>query len=168
MPKGSPGTSKWVSILVDEMGSGLDIYLLSPDAYALYLKSISYAVKNHWGYVPRGGVRMMLGRHSKKAVAELVANGFWEEIETTTGLPGWKVMHEGRYWRRGRVQQRPPIPTATRAFVMERDGFACVECGATDWLGLDHIWPYSKGGTDEPENLRVLCRSCNSRKGDRA
>lgn len=37
---------------------------------------------------------------------------------------------------------------------------------ATD-LTADHRVPKSQGGTDEPWNLQVLCRSCNSRKRDR-
>jgi 5-methylcytosine-specific restriction protein A len=33
-------------------------------------------------------------------------------------------------------------------------------------LTVDHIVPKKKGGTDSAANLRVLCRSCNSRKKD--
>jgi 5-methylcytosine-specific restriction endonuclease McrA len=42
---------------------------------------------------------------------------------------------------------------------------ACVECGATSELSLDHIYPHSLGGEDTIENLRTLCKPCNSRKG---
>jgi hypothetical protein len=62
---------------------------------------------------------------------------------------------------------RPHIPVEVRREVMERDGHRCLECGATDQLSLDHIVPYSHGGPDTVENLRVLCRPCNSRKGNR-
>jgi len=41
----------------------------------------------------------------------------------------------------------------------------CVECGAESDLTTDHIVPRSKGGTNDPSNLRVLCRPCNSSKG---
>lgn len=34
---------------------------------------------------------------------------------------------------------------------------------ATDLTG-DHIVPKDHGGTDEPSNVQVLCRGCNSRK----
>ncbi|MEY9944899.1 HNH endonuclease [Kitasatospora sp. GAS1066B] len=37
---------------------------------------------------------------------------------------------------------------------------------ATD-LTADHIVPKAVGGGDEPANLAVLCRSCNSSKRDR-
>lgn len=33
------------------------------------------------------------------------------------------------------------------------------------YLSIDHIKPKSKGGTDDPMNLRVLCTTCNSAKG---
>jgi len=30
---------------------------------------------------------------------------------------------------------------------------------------VDHITPYVYGGTDEPENLRILCSWCNTSRG---
>lgn len=43
----------------------------------------------------------------------------------------------------------------------------CVWCGATDNLTLDHIVPLSKGGDNRIDNLQILCRSCNAKKGNR-
>ncbi|RKU21073.1 hypothetical protein C6499_22855 [Candidatus Poribacteria bacterium] len=34
-------------------------------------------------------------------------------------------------------------------------------------MTIDHIYPRSKGGADDPENLQFLCAACNSTKGDR-
>jgi hypothetical protein len=64
----------------------------------------------------------------------------------------------------GRIA-RPWISRVLRVEIMERDGGRCVDCNTTDQLTIDHIVPYAKGGTNEPSNLRVLCRVCNSRKG---
>lgn len=62
-------------------------------------------------------------------------------------------------------QSRPAIPVEVRRAVMERDGHACVFCGATDQLSLDHIVRYRDGGPDTVENLRVLCMPCNLERG---
>ena len=61
-------------------------------------------------------------------------------------------------------QLRFSIPKKTRATVMERDGYKCVFCGETRNLQIDHIMPVSTGGTNELNNLRVLCKSCNARR----
>ncbi len=43
----------------------------------------------------------------------------------------------------------------------------CERCGATTDLTGDHIVPLVRGGMNSPDNIRVLCRSCNSRRGAR-
>lgn len=68
---------------------------------------------------------------------------------------------------RGGQKYRAPIPSGIRVFVFDRDGHACRRCGATEDLTLDHVHPWSIGGPDTPDNLQVLCRPCNSSKGDR-
>ncbi len=35
-------------------------------------------------------------------------------------------------------------------------------------MEIDHRTPLALGGTDEPDNLQILCQHCNSRKGDRS
>lgn len=65
------------------------------------------------------------------------------------------------------VRSRKPISNKLRKMVYERDHCRCITCGATDHLSLDHIIPWSLGGEDTMENLQTMCRSCNSRKGNR-
>ena len=48
--------------------------------------------------------------------------------------------------------------------------YICAGCGEVFptrlFLQVDHIVPMAKGGLSVPENLQVLCRTCNQRKGD--
>lgn len=37
----------------------------------------------------------------------------------------------------------------------------------TGGLEFDHIYPESKGGTSDPENLTLACRPCNRAKKDK-
>lgn len=50
-----------------------------------------------------------------------------------------------------------------RAFVVARDK-ACLACGSTERLTVDHIRPLSEGGSDAPANLRTLCRACHRKR----
>lgn len=55
------------------------------------------------------------------------------------------------------------------AGVIESDGSRCRYCGTECFedLTIDHVFPRSRGGSDNPSNLVVACRSCNSRKSDK-
>lgn len=52
----------------------------------------------------------------------------------------------------------------------------CLVCGV--WIDygstlqhnspeVDHIIPHSRGGTDTQDNVRVICRQCNQRRGNK-
>ena len=53
-----------------------------------------------------------------------------------------------------------------REQIIRRDG-CCQMCGSDERLSVDHIVPRVLGGNDNPNNLQVLCSSCNSSKGGR-
>lgn len=68
------------------------------------------------------------------------------------------------------------IAPAARRAVYERDGWTCQICAEpvdpdapanSTWdATLDHIVPRSLGGSDDPGNLRLAHRWCNSVRGD--
>lgn len=77
---------------------------------------------------------------------------------------------------------KPEIPHAQRKLIryeltlqyktlfkalIERDGKQCGGCGTTERLNIDHIMPVSRGGTNDLDNLRLLCRPCNSKKSNK-
>ena len=84
---------------------------------------------------------------------------------------------QGKLTREELLQQatarpkRKPLPASLRWEILKRDNFTCTACGASRErdkrvrLHVDHIHPVSKGGTDDPSNLRTLCGRCNWGKG---
>jgi 5-methylcytosine-specific restriction endonuclease McrA len=54
-----------------------------------------------------------------------------------------------------------------RRKILARDGAVCRHCGETDEsvLVCDHMISVYDGGTNDLENLQILCVMCNSRKG---
>ena len=51
--------------------------------------------------------------------------------------------------------------------IKERQHSCCALCKAHRKLEVDHIVPLSRGGSNWPDNIQGLCRSCNARKNDK-
>lgn len=61
-------------------------------------------------------------------------------------------------------RNRSPLPDGRRRIVLLRDRYTCQWCGDNGRdvpLEVDHIVPWSAGGTDATDNLRTLCSDCN-------
>jgi len=78
----------------------------------------------------------------------------------TLGRPGVGYREPGR----GNSRY---ISNDIRAEVIRRDGGRCVLCGAESDLHIDHIIPFSIGGSTHVDNLQVLCKPCNLSKSNK-
>jgi hypothetical protein len=74
---------------------------------------------------------------------------------------------EARLSRPKRTYDRKQIPSWLKQKVWDRDGGRCVICGSDENLQYDHDIPVARGGATTVKNIRILCKSCNKRKGAR-
>ena len=51
-----------------------------------------------------------------------------------------------------------------RMAILNRDGYQCRQCGGRTKLECDHKVPLAAGGTNDPDNLQILCKSCHIAK----
>jgi len=107
-----------------------------------------------------GVVALNLGALTFEETAELRAacERRIEVFLTKRGLGTW-----------GRSLNVESIGESLRFDILKRDRY-CQLCGATTSdirLEVDHIVPRTKGGTNDPSNLQVLCVRCNRGKSNR-
>jgi hypothetical protein len=60
------------------------------------------------------------------------------------------------------------IPRVIQFKVLKRENQICSRCAKSvkdDEIEFDHIIPWSKGGPTEEHNIRLLCSSCNRKRG---
>ncbi|MBS1983318.1 MAG: HNH endonuclease [Bdellovibrionales bacterium] len=76
------------------------------------------------------------------------------ELKAPSPKPGAGVIKRTRY-----------ISKAVKHRVWRAAGGKCTACGSKHRLQFDHVQPFALGGTSSPENIQLLCGSCNLRRG---
>lgn len=75
-----------------------------------------------------------------------------------------KIDYEAKIYN---TNKRKNINNSLRFEIMKRDFFKCCICGNSPALDnnvcleIDHIIPVSKGGKNDFDNLRTICKNCN-------
>lgn len=67
------------------------------------------------------------------------------------------------------TRKRNSLSIRKRFFVLKRDHFSCVRCGASGFgvrLEAHHRIPFAHGGSDNLPNLETLCFECNRGQRD--
>jgi hypothetical protein len=86
------------------------------------------------------------------------------EIPDRAFTPGLVAIVIGFQQRFEASIKRTPLPVRK---VLERDNLTCQYCGdnpretAGLELHIDHVKPFSHGGSNRPDNLVVACKRCN-------
>jgi 5-methylcytosine-specific restriction endonuclease McrA len=153
-----PGAMRWHWIAILCVASKNDGIL--PD-----LKDIAFGLR-----VPE--------RKAQSIINSLLAHGLLDRIDEVLTPHNWSSRqyqsdssaervkrHREKRAAAGLTRQWA-APKELRRQVYERDNFACVYCGATEKLSLDHRTPEVRGGTHDIENLATACLSCNGAKRD--
>lgn len=139
-----------------------DFATLTIDTRYAWIESLFHLAEigDPHGIYPHVELIELVGTGAAAIADALTAFGLW----TDCGL-GYQV-HEYCGCRIV-LESRAAIPARVRQMVYRRDWYRCVTCGSGERLSLDHIHPWSLGGSDQPENLQTMCIPCNSRKGAR-
>ena len=116
------------------------------------------------GFKSRGG--------AKPAIAELLGFNMVKVVGKNNTQVTYKFVDQKDWVLPADTNKKPffkkkKISHGLRMKVFERDFYRCVTCKTHLNLTCDHVIPESKGGPTTFENLQTMCKSCNSRKGDR-
>lgn len=140
----------------------------TPRAFFVWVSGLCWSSQNgRLGTIPKRVVKEIRG--TPTSTKSLIKTGLWIDLGDEFDMPKTAGYARSELWKwgAGDTISRPHIPFELREAVYARDGYACLHCGASERLSLDHIHPFSKGGRDVFDNLQTLCRSCNSKKGTR-
>lgn len=127
-----------------------------PDLYAYCLRVLGYSQAAAFARVRAARAAILCPR---------IAQSVRSYLEKLRPRPKRARMPRNGGYKRRRV------PAAVRRLVWERDEGRCVfmsedgvRCGSRDFIQIDHIVPWARGGaSDDPGNLRLLCRPHNLR-----
>ena len=97
----------------------------------------------------------------EREVARLMAD---DDVQRKSGIYEYLLSGGGR---ESALNIRKFSDSQKRA-AYERQGGICPNCGGRfdfEQMEGDHVKPWRDGGHTTPDNLQMLCRDCNRRKG---
>ena len=81
----------------------------------------------------------------------------------------WLMLRTRSDERRVRPTKRfASWPKGTKRTLLRRQSYVCTYCGhrrISRSFEIDHMTPIIRGGSNDVDNLQVICRPCNQRKG---
>lgn len=84
-------------------------------------------------------------------------------LEAASAISAPRNASEGRAKTKKRgATKRRKLPISVIREKLRGVGHRCERCRRRGLLELDHIQPLNAAGTDDPDNLRVLCRPCHA------
>lgn len=144
---------------------------LSAEAFRALTSIIAYVAGDIcWTYTPPGDGSLADDDDLLSKLAMTASKRGWIKIKPD--VMQFFTLRHGRWhlsedWIE--LDDRPSrfaVPSQIAARVIGREGRRCTYCGDTDGpFDLDHIYPVSRGGTNDPSNLTLACAACNRSKG---
>ena len=165
-------------------------YELRENDYAMSkLLTLAYnIIKNDWeldGYPPKEISIELTGKHTpiedsfinsivlilnKESINHSIISDLIKFVDGFELKITWFILWTDTK-KSSQKNKRRAISGKTRQNVLMRDNYTCQICGATvkdgAKLEIDHLVPVSKGGTNDENNLQVLCQQCNREKHNR-
>lgn len=114
-------------------------------------------------------VKMLVEKYSLGdlvAIKEDIRNTFNYQLKTKkeVELQVGKLYRDWISKQKKKMFTRAGVNKDLRKLILERDNYTCQICGSKEELTIDHIIPFSKGGSNHPDNLQTLCKTCNIKK----
>lgn len=107
------------------------------------------------------------GDEVREGLAAALERGF--VAQGAPGVYGIRYIPEPEVEQPLRAPGLPAVSSARRLETFRRDNFTCRYCGAPDLVEvcIDHVFPKSRGGNNDLDNLATCCRPCNTKKAAR-
>jgi HNH endonuclease len=100
-----------------------------------------------------------------KSIRQLI---YWQYAKIITASSGFSKKEFGMVMSKCKKLESGEIhwSTSVREWLKEKEmADTCIYCGEQRDLTVEHILPRSCGGEDIPDNVVMVCKSCNSSKG---
>lgn len=102
-----------------------------------------------------------------KTVRQII---FWQYAKIISAAMGYGKQSYGLIMKCFKQLETGEIhwSSSVREWLKEKEvSDTCIYCGEKTALTIEHILPRSCGGEDIPDNVVMVCKSCNSSKGSK-